>query len=97
MFVKIKPANFKKEIIDRDKLFSIGFCSEINSYILTVIVCWRAWYNRYYKITEDERGNSLVGLAEIIIAKHRNGPVDTVNLFFHKQFTKFVGFSKLKE
>lgn len=31
---------------------------------------------------------------ELIIAKHRNGPVDTVNLFFHKQFTKFVGFSK---
>ncbi len=30
---------------------------------------------------------------ELIIAKHRNGPVDTVNLFFHKQFTKFVGFS----
>lgn len=34
---------------------------------------------------------------ELIIAKHRNGPVDTVNLFFHKQFTKFVGFSKLQE
>lgn len=31
---------------------------------------------------------------ELIIAKHRNGPVDTVNLYFHKQFTKFVGFSK---
>ena len=31
---------------------------------------------------------------ELIIAKHRNGPVDTVNLFFHQQFTKFVGFSK---
>ena len=29
----------------------------------------------YYKITEDERGNSLIGLAEIIIAKHRNGAV----------------------
>ena len=34
---------------------------------------------------------------ELIIAKHRNGPVDTVNLFFHKQFTKFVGFSKREE
>lgn len=31
---------------------------------------------------------------ELIIAKHRNGPVDTVNLFFQKQFTKFVGFTK---
>ena len=34
---------------------------------------------------------------ELIIAKHRNGPVDTVNLFFHKQFTKFVGFTKREE
>lgn len=34
---------------------------------------------------------------ELIIAKHRNGPVDTVNLFFHKQYTKFVGFTKMQE
>lgn len=34
---------------------------------------------------------------ELIIAKHRNGPVDTVNLFFHKQFTKFVGFTRREE
>ncbi len=33
---------------------------------------------------------------ELIIAKHRNGPVDTVNLFFQKQFTKFVGFTKME-
>ena len=34
---------------------------------------------------------------ELIIAKHRNGPVDTVNLFLHKQFTKFVGFTKRED
>ena len=34
---------------------------------------------------------------ELIIAKHRNGPVDTVNLFFHKQFTKLVGFTKRED
>lgn len=34
---------------------------------------------------------------ELIIAKHRNGPVDTVNLFFQKQYTKFVGFTKMQE
>ena len=31
---------------------------------------------------------------ELIIAKHRNGPVDTVNLYFHKNITKFVDFTK---
>ena len=32
-------------------------------------------------------------ITEIIVAKHRNGPVDTVQLFFHKQFTKFSDLS----
>ena len=34
---------------------------------------------------------------ELIIAKHRNGPFDTVNLFLYKKCTKFVGFSKRDE
>lgn len=37
----------------------------------------------YDKETENKH-------TELIIAKHRNGPVDTVNLFFHKQYTKFA-------
>ena len=44
----------------------------------------------YYKITEDERGNSLVGIAEIIIAKHRNGAVGDVRLRFKGEFAKFM-------
>lgn len=44
----------------------------------------------YYKITEDEKGNSLIGLAEIIIAKHRNGAVGDVRLRFKSEFAKFM-------
>ncbi len=43
----------------------------------------------YYGITEDENGNSLIGVAEIIIAKHRNGSVGDVPLAFKKQQVKF--------
>lgn len=43
----------------------------------------------YYGITEDENGNSLIGIAEIIIAKHRNGSVGDVPLAFKKQQVKF--------
>lgn len=44
----------------------------------------------YYKITEDEKGNSLLGLAEIIIAKHRNGATGDVRLRFKGEFAKFM-------
>jgi replicative DNA helicase len=43
----------------------------------------------YYGITEDEDGNSLIGVAEIIIAKHRNGAVGDVKLSFKKNLAKF--------
>ena len=43
----------------------------------------------YYKITEDADGNSLIGMAEIIIAKHRNGSTGDVRLRFKGQFAKF--------
>lgn len=43
----------------------------------------------YYKITEDEEGRSLKGIAEIIIAKHRNGALETVQLRFIDRFAKF--------
>jgi len=43
-----------------------------------------------YGILEDENGNSLVGFAEIIVAKHRNGPVGDVHLRFRKETVKFV-------
>ncbi len=43
----------------------------------------------YFGITEDESGNSLLGVAEIIIAKHRNGATADVHLRFKKELAKF--------
>ncbi|GET20051.1 replicative DNA helicase [Prolixibacter denitrificans] len=43
----------------------------------------------YYGITEDESGNSLIGMAEIIIAKHRNGAVGDVHLAFKSHLARF--------
>ena len=43
-----------------------------------------------YGFLEDEEGNSLVGLAEIIIAKHRNGALGDVRLRFKDKLAKFA-------
>jgi replicative DNA helicase len=43
----------------------------------------------YYGITEFEDGSSTHGVAELHIAKHRNGSLDSVRLRFVHEFTKF--------
>ncbi len=46
----------------------------------------------YYKITVDEEGMPTQGMAEAIIAKHRNGSLETVKLKFIGKYTKFADF-----
>jgi replicative DNA helicase len=48
----------------------------------------------YYNITEDEKGQSLLGTGEIIIAKHRNGSLENVRLKFVPQLAKFENLNE---
>jgi replicative DNA helicase len=43
----------------------------------------------YYKIDQDEQGESTSGVAEISIAKNRNGPIRDVRLRFIAKYAKF--------
>ncbi len=43
----------------------------------------------YYHIYNDDKGNDLRGMAQIIIAKHRKGATGTVTLAFRGEFTRF--------
>ncbi|MEL6192794.1 MAG: replicative DNA helicase [Bacteroidota bacterium] len=47
----------------------------------------------YYGFETDEEGNSTLGMAELIIAKQRNGPTGTVKLQFIGQYGKFTDWS----
>ncbi len=42
---------------------------------------------------EDSEGRSLEGVAEILIAKHRNGPTGNLDLHFEKSITRFDNLS----
>ena len=42
-----------------------------------------------YRIYEDEKGNNVRGLAQIVIAKHRNGKTGDVWLRFQQRYAKF--------
>jgi replicative DNA helicase len=48
----------------------------------------------YYDLLQDENGNSTLGVGQVIIAKHRNGSLDTVNLKFIGKFTKFTNLDE---
>ena len=47
----------------------------------------------YYKILTDADGNSTIGMAELIIAKHRNGATGDVKLRFRSQVVKFENYN----
>ncbi|KXK25034.1 MAG: replicative DNA helicase [Bacteroidetes bacterium OLB12] len=46
----------------------------------------------YYKISVDEEGMPTQGMAEVIIAKHRNGSLENVKLKFIGKYTKFADY-----
>lgn len=51
----------------------------------------------YYGMTEDAEGNSVLGVAEIIYAKHRNGKLGTVEMRFIGATTEFRDINESKE
>lgn len=48
----------------------------------------------YYGITEDENGYSTKGLAQMIVAKHRNGICKDINMRFIGSLTKFTNYEE---
>jgi replicative DNA helicase len=47
-----------------------------------------------YKSVLEKSEGSEEGMAELILAKHRNGPTGTIKLAFHKQYTRFDSYSE---
>lgn len=43
----------------------------------------------------EDKYKEVKGQAEVIIAKHRQGPTDTINLYFEENFTKFDNLAQI--
>ena len=73
----------------RPKLSDLRESGAIEQDADVVILLFR---EEYYNPTEDNRG-----IAEVIIAKQRNGPVGSINLAFLKEYTKFANLARTEE
>jgi replicative DNA helicase len=49
----------------------------------------------YYQLDTLEDGSPSSGAAEIIVAKHRNGAVDSIKLGWNKNLAKFCNYDDL--
>jgi replicative DNA helicase len=50
----------------------------------------------YYGLMDDGEGGSNAGIGEIIVAKHRNGSLDTVRLRFIGQYARFENLDTME-
>ena len=78
--VEVRGGSKRPQLSDLRESGSIEQDADIVSFI---------YRPEYYQILEDENGQSLKGVAEVIIAKHRHGALDTVRLKFTDSFARF--------
>jgi replicative DNA helicase len=63
---------------------------EIEQVADLVIFLYREDYYDMEKAQKENKEN----ICEIIIAKHRNGPIGSVELFFHKEYSRFANLER---
>lgn len=78
--VEVRGGSKRPQLSDLRESGSIEQDADIVSFI---------YRPEYYQIFEDEQGQSLKGIAEFIVAKHRHGALDTIRLKFTDTFAKF--------
>lgn len=58
-----------------------------------VLFIHRPEYYQDLRAKAEAAGENIEGRADVIVAKHRNGPTGNVQLYFHRAFTRFDNLS----
>ena len=61
------------------------------------IVCFIHRPEYYLHSSTDAEGRDIRGLAEFIVAKHRSGAVDDINMRFRSKFARFENWGEEQE
>ncbi len=84
--VEVRGGSKRPQLSDLRESGSIEQDADIVSFI---------YRPEYYGITESPEGESLKGIAEIIVAKHRNGALADVKLRFKNELAQFADLDSL--
>lgn len=52
--LKLHEIKLEQEIIDKENMFRIGYCAEIENYVAIVLQAWIVCYERWYIISQDD-------------------------------------------
>ena len=75
----------EREKVNKKKYYSVGYSSELKKYILSDVVMWVAWYNRFFEITEEEYNSfGTEVLDNIADSVHKDGVSSERFLFSDK-------------
>ena len=77
----------------RPMLSHLRESGEIEQVSDLVLFLYREDYYDMEKAQKDNKEN----VCEVIIAKHRNGPIGTVELYFHKEHSRFSNLEKRRQ
>jgi replicative DNA helicase len=77
----------------RPMLSHLRESGEIEQVSDLVVFLYREDYYDQEKAQKDNKEN----ICELIIAKHRNGPIGTVELYFHKEYSRFANLEKRRQ
>ncbi len=77
----------------RPMLSHLRESGEIEQVSDLVVFLYREDYYDQEKAQKENKEN----ICELIIAKHRNGPIGTVELYFHKEYSRFANLEKRRQ